>query len=162
MIANASIVIVDDEPDLRSMLADHLGREGFRVSGCANGAELDREMERAAPDLVVLDVNLPDEDGISIARRLQAQHRVPIVMLTALGDPIDRVVGLEVGADDYVTKPFDLRELSARIRAILRRANDAGARPAEAKPTAARPKRAKCRLFRRGVSRLRCAPPCRP
>ena len=123
MLQNASIVVVDDEPDVLSMVSDYLGRDGYRVSRCANGAELDRALEKAAPDLVVLDVNLPDEDGISIARRLQATHRLPIVMLTALGDTIDRVVGLEVGADDYVTKPFDLRELAARVRAVLRRAH---------------------------------------
>ena len=124
MLQNASIVVVDDEPDVLSMVSDYLGRDGYHVSRCANGAELDRTLEKAAPDLVVLDVNLPDEDGISIARRLQATRRLPIVMLTALGDTIDRVVGLEVGADDYVTKPFDLRELAARVRAVLRRANE--------------------------------------
>jgi two-component system OmpR family response regulator len=128
VLQNASIVVVDDEPDVLSMVSDYLGRDGYHVRSCASGAELDRAFDKASPDLVVLDVNLPDENGISIARRLQATHRVPIVMLTALADTIDRVVGLEVGADDYVTKPFDLRELSARVRAVLRRANDAGAR----------------------------------
>jgi DNA-binding response OmpR family regulator len=137
VLQNASIVVVDDEPDVLSMVSDYLGRDGYHVSRCANGAELDRTLEKVAPDLVVLDVNLPDEDGISIARRLQATHRLPIVMLTALGDTIDRVVGLEVGADDYVTKPFDLRELAARVRAVLRRANEMGA----AQPKAAQPSR---------------------
>jgi DNA-binding response OmpR family regulator len=129
VLHNASIVVVDDEPDVLSMVSDHLGRDGYHVSRCSNGAELDRTLDSAAQDLVVLDVNLPDEDGISIARRLQATRRLPIVMLTALGDPIDRVVGLEVGADDYITKPFDLRELSARVRAVLRRAPGADGVP---------------------------------
>jgi DNA-binding response OmpR family regulator len=122
VLQNASIVVVDDEPDVLSMVSDYLGRDGYHVSRCANGAELDRTLDEATADLIVLDVNLPDENGISIARRLQATRRVPIVMLTGLTDTIDRVVGLEVGADDYVTKPFDLRELAARVRAVLRRA----------------------------------------
>lgn len=137
MLQNASIVVVDDEPDVLSMVSDYLGRDGYSVTRCASGAELDRTLEEAAPDLVVLDVNLPDENGISIARRLQATRRVPIVMLTGLTDTIDRVVGLEVGADDYVTKPFDLRELAARVRAVLRRAqaeNGAGERSSAPKP----------------------------
>ncbi len=130
MLQNASIVVVDDEPDVLSMVSDYLGRDGYSVSGCSSGAELDRALDKTTPDLLVLDVNMPGEDGISIARRLQATHRFPIVMLTALGDTIDRVVGLEVGADDYVTKPFDLRELAARVRAVLRRAEASGERPA--------------------------------
>ena len=134
MLQNASIVVVDDEPDVLSMVSDYLGRDGYSVSGCSSGAELDRTLDKTTPDLLVLDVNMPGENGISIARRLQATHRFPIVMLTALGDTIDRVVGLEVGADDYVTKPFDLRELAARVRAVLRRAEASGERPATPKP----------------------------
>lgn len=134
MLQNASIVVVDDEPDVLSMLADYLGRDGYDVICCSNGAELDRTLDEWAPDLLILDVNLPDEDGISIARRLQATRRVPIVMLTALADTIDRVVGLEVGADDYVTKPFDPRELAARVRAVLRRAQPVEDKAADASP----------------------------
>jgi len=131
VLQNAFIAIVDDQADVLSMVSEYLERDGYRVSRCSSGAELDRVLETATPDLLVLDVNLPDEDGISIARRLRTTHRVPIVMLTALGDTIDRVVGLEVGADDYVTKPFDLRELAARVRAVLRRApTDTEGRPA--------------------------------
>jgi len=131
VLQNAFIAIVDDQADVLSMVSEYLERDGYRVSRCSSGAELDRVLETATPDLLVLDVNLPDEDGISIARRLRTTHRVPIVMLTALGDTIDRVVGLEVGADDYVTKPFDLRELVARVRAVLRRApTDTEGRPA--------------------------------
>ncbi len=127
MLHNAFIVVVDDEPDVLSMVSEYLERDGYNVGRCSSGADLDRTLETVSPDLLVLDVNLPDEDGISIARRLRATHRVPIVMLTALGDTIDRVVGLEVGADDYVTKPFDLRELAARVRAVLRRTPNATA-----------------------------------
>lgn len=130
MLQNASIVVVDDEPDVLSMVSDYLGRDGYCVTRCTNAAELDRTLQETAPDLLVLDVNLPGENGISIARRLQAQRRVPIVMLTGLADTIDRVVGLEVGADDYVTKPCDLRELAARVRAVLRRARTEDDRPA--------------------------------
>jgi two-component system, OmpR family, response regulator len=143
VLQNASIVVVDDEPDVLSMVSDYLGRDGYNVSRCTSGAELDRTLDATTPDLLVLDVNLPGEDGISIARRLQATRHVPIVMLTALGDTIDRVVGLEVGADDYVTKPFDLRELAARVRAVLRRAEAGGERPAAPKPQPAVKQRAK-------------------
>jgi len=116
------LVVVDDEPDMRAMVADYLGRDGFAVSRCASGAELDAVLQSGPADLVVLDVSLPGEDGISIARRLRATGATPIIMLTALDDVVDRIVGLEVGADDYLTKPFDLRELRARVRAVLRRA----------------------------------------
>lgn len=128
MLQGASILVVDDEPDVLSMVSEYLGREGYSVGCCQSSSDLDRALEIETPDLLVLDVNLPDENGISVARRLQARRPLPIVMLTALADPIDRVVGLEVGADDYVTKPFDLRELSARVRAVLRRSNGAGVR----------------------------------
>jgi DNA-binding response OmpR family regulator len=141
--ASTRIVVVDDEPEILSMVSDYLGRDGYHVSCCASGAELDRAIEIASPDLVVLDVNLPGEDGIAIARRLQATGRIPIVMLTALADMVDRVVGLEVGADDYVTKPFDLRELSARIRAVLRRAQASGERAASEVAPRPSPQRAR-------------------
>jgi len=115
------LVVVDDEPELRAMVAEYLGRHGFVVHTAANGAELDACMAEPMPDLLLLDVNMPGEDGFAIARRVRARSDVPILMLTAADDIVDRVVGLELGADDYVTKPFDLRELRARIQAILRR-----------------------------------------
>jgi two-component system OmpR family response regulator len=133
------LVVVDDEPDIRSMVADYLGRDGYAVSRCASGAELDTVLEAGPADLVLLDVSLPGEDGISIARRLRATRSMPIIMLTALDDVVDRIVGLEVGADDYMTKPFDLRELRARVRAVLRRSgphgdiNGSSAKPANDK-----------------------------
>jgi two-component system phosphate regulon response regulator OmpR len=121
---SARLVVVDDEPEIRGMVADYLGKSGYAVSRCANGAELDSVLASGAADLILLDVFMPGEDGLSIARRLRASRKTPIIMLTAADDVVDRVVGLELGADDYMTKPFDLRELRARIRAVLRRAAD--------------------------------------
>jgi two-component system, OmpR family, response regulator len=117
----ARLVVVDDEPEIRSMVADYLGTNGYAVRRCANATELDVMLASAPADLVVLDVSMPGEDGISVARRLRAAGSTSIIMLTACDDVIDRIVGLEVGADDYLIKPFDLRELRARVRAVLRR-----------------------------------------
>jgi DNA-binding response OmpR family regulator len=128
----ARLIVVDDEPELRGLVADYLARDGHRVNACAGGAELDRALCSGPADLLILDVAMPGEDGLSIARRLRATRPMPILMLTALDDVVDRVVGLEVGADDYLTKPFDLRELRARVRAMLRRA--APPAPAAAEP----------------------------
>lgn len=125
---SSRLVVVDDEPDIRAMVADYLGRDGYAVSRCASGAELDMLLDSGPADLVVLDVSLPGEDGLSIARRLRATRSMPIIMLTALDDVVDRIVGLEVGADDYMTKPFDLRELRARVRAVLRRSGSDASR----------------------------------
>jgi two-component system, OmpR family, response regulator len=122
----ARLVVVDDEPEIRGMVADYLGKSGYSVDACASGAELDVALAARPADLVVLDISLPGEDGVSIARRLRETRAARIVMLTALDDVVDRVVGLEVGADDYITKPFHLSELRARIRAVLRRAWPSG------------------------------------
>lgn len=105
------------------MLTTALAESGFTAVAVGSGGEMDRALARAAADVIVLDVMLPGEDGISICRRLRSASSVPIIMLTALGEEIDRVLGLEMGADDYVTKPFSSRELIARIRALLRRTN---------------------------------------
>jgi two-component system OmpR family response regulator len=115
------ILIVEDDRDIRGLLADFLKREGFTVELAEDGTAVDRILSRLAPDLVVLDLMLPGEDGLSICRRLRARGATPILMLTAKNDDIDRIVGLELGADDYIGKPFNPRELLARIRAILRR-----------------------------------------
>jgi two-component system OmpR family response regulator len=120
-----TILLVDDDEEIRRLTADLLGREGFLVELAADGREMDRVMERVQPDLVVLDLMLPGEDGLSICRRLRTTGNMPILMLTAKSDETDRVVGLEIGADDYVVKPFGPRELLARIRALLRRATAA-------------------------------------
>ncbi|MGA7485902.1 MAG: response regulator [Xanthobacteraceae bacterium] len=125
-----SILFVEDDRDIRALLADFLVREGFIVEVAEDGAAVDRALARTKPDLVILDIMLPGEDGLSICRRLRARSAVPIIMLTARSDDVDRIVGLELGADDYVGKPFNPRELLARIRAVLRRID----RPASAAP----------------------------
>jgi DNA-binding response OmpR family regulator len=115
------IVVVDDDPDLRDLLIGYLAREGFAVTGAESGRDMDVVLAQGGCDLILLDLMLPGEDGLSIARRLRQTSQVPIIMLSARGDDVDRIVGLEVGADDYVAKPFNPRELLARIRAVLRR-----------------------------------------
>src|SRR5256714_2960491 len=115
------IVVVDDEQPAREMVGDYLRMHGFNVSLCDGGASLRRSIAQALPDLIVLDLNMPEEDGLSIIRDLKQRTSVPIIMLTATASPIDRVVGLELGADDYLAKPCELRELLARIRSVLRR-----------------------------------------
>jgi DNA-binding response OmpR family regulator len=133
--AAAHVVVVDDEADARAMVGDYLRMHGFEVSLCDGGRALRRRLAEVAPDLIVLDLNMPEEDGLSIVRDLKARTTIPIIMLTATASPIDRVVGLELGADDYLPKPCELRELVARVRSVLRRA--ALARPAPAEPASA-------------------------
>jgi len=116
-----TILIVDDEPTLRETLAEALDADGFRVLTAADGREALSRFREHQPDLVVLDLMLPELSGIDVCRIIRAESGVPIVMLTAKSSELDKVVGLELGADDYVTKPFSLRELTARIRALLRR-----------------------------------------
>lgn len=118
------IVIVDDEPELRDAVRDYLLRHGYAVSEADGGKALDALMAERPVDLAILDINMPGEDGLSIARRLRSGGRIGLLMLTANSSLVDRIVGLEVGADDYLAKPFDLRELLARVRAILRRVGD--------------------------------------
>ncbi|MGZ2407754.1 response regulator transcription factor [Rhizobium ruizarguesonis] len=119
----AHILIVEDDPAIADMLVDLVRSSGFEASSVESGAAMDRMMARQQFDLIVLDAMLPGEDGFSICRRLRASCPVPILMLTALQEDIDRILGLELGADDYVTKPFNSRELLARIKSILRRAS---------------------------------------
>ena len=119
------IAVTDDDPEIRALVSSLLTREGFEVEACAGAAELDRLFERRRVDLVLLDVMMPGEDGVSICRRLRARGDVAILMVTAKSDDIDRIIGLEVGADDYLPKPFNPRELIARVRAILRRTREA-------------------------------------
>jgi two-component system, OmpR family, response regulator len=115
------IAVLDDEPDITQLIARYLGAQGFRVSQTHRGADLLALMQTDAPALVLQDLGLPGEDGFAIARQLREHHRCGLVIVSGRGDAVDKVVGLEVGADDYVTKPFDLRELLARIKAVLRR-----------------------------------------
>ncbi len=121
-MAAPHLLIVDDARDIREPLGQYLRRQGYRTQLAANAAEARRAIDEAAIDLVVLDVMMPGEDGLSLCRWLVAQGGPPVILLTAMADETDRIVGLELGADDYVVKPFNPRELLARIRAVLRRA----------------------------------------
>src|SRR5256886_3110375 len=115
------IIVVDDEQPAREMVGDYLRMHGFNVSLCDGGVSLRKAIAQQVPDLIVLDLNMPEEDGLSIIRDLKRRASVPVIMLTATASAIDRVVGLELGADDYLAKPCELRELLARIRSVLRR-----------------------------------------
>lgn len=115
------ILVVDDDAGLRALLSDYLARAGFSVAGAEHGHAMDLWLSEHAADLIILDLMLPGEDGLALARRLRTQTDMPIIMLSARGDDVDRIVGLEVGADDYLSKPFNPRELLARIRAVMRR-----------------------------------------
>ena len=119
------ILVVEDDAATRDLVAQYLGDYKFRVSLAATSAEAEKQLAEEVVDLVVLDLNLPDQDGLNLARRLRDQSSIPIVMLTGRVEEVDRVLGLELGADDYVTKPFSPRELLARIRAVLRRTQGA-------------------------------------
>ena len=121
MSQNPHIIIVDDEAPAREMVGEYLKMHGFAVALCDGGKSLRTAIDTSVPDLVVLDLNMPEEDGLSIIRDLKGRTNVPVIMLTATASPIDRVVGLELGADDYIAKPCELRELMARIRSVLRR-----------------------------------------
>jgi two-component system OmpR family response regulator len=124
------ILVVDDDREIRTLLRDFLVKNGFEATAVADGAETRRALARERFDLVVLDLMLPRESGLTICRELRATSDLPVIMLTALGDEVDRVVGFEVGADDYLTKPFSPRELLGRIRAVLRRTSQQARQPA--------------------------------
>jgi two-component system OmpR family response regulator len=116
-----SIIIVDDDPEIAGLVSEYLGQHGFAVTAVGDGKAMREAMAHGSFDLVILDLMLPGEDGLSLCRHLRATTTLPIIMLTAMGSETDRVVGLEMGADDYVAKPFSARELLARIKAVLRR-----------------------------------------
>jgi two-component system OmpR family response regulator len=116
------LLIVDDDPDIRELLATYLTKGGYRVSAARDGHQMWQQLERNRIDLVVLDVMLPGDDGLTLCRNLRGKSNVPIIMLTARGEEMDRILGLEMGADDYLPKPFNPRELQARIKALLWRA----------------------------------------
>jgi two-component system OmpR family response regulator len=121
MTERPHLVIVDDDREIRTLLSQYLEKHDFRTTAVPDGKEMRRVMERSRVDLVVLDLMLPGEDGLSICRELRTRSQVPVIMLTARGEDVDRIVGLELGADDYLPKPFNPRELLGRIRAVLRR-----------------------------------------
>lgn len=142
LASGATILVVDDEPSLREALQYTLRKEGYRVESASSGPEAIAQARRTHPDAIVLDVMLPGVDGLQVCRTLRSESTVPILLLSAKGEEIDRVVGLEMGADDYLGKPFAMRELLARIRAMLRRvdmmtpAGSAGALPGTGQPGA--------------------------
>ncbi|MBA4355010.1 MAG: DNA-binding response regulator, partial [Novosphingobium sp.] len=126
------VLLVDDEPALREPLADYLVRQGFVVTQAATAAEARSRLIETGCDIVLLDIMMPGEDGLSLCRHLVEAKRLPVIFITAKGESTDRIVGLEIGADDYVVKPFDPRELVARIRSVLRRANKQSSEIADA------------------------------
>jgi len=150
MTQSPHIIVVDDEAPAREMVGEYLKMHGFTVTLCDGGKSLRNAIDTSVPDLVVLDLNMPEEDGLSIIRDLKSRTNVPVIMLTATASPIDRVVGLELGADDYIAKPCELRELMARIRSVLRRSSPTRT-PATAPATA---KAAKDQLVRFGTKWL--------
>ncbi len=115
------LLIVDDDPGLCDLLSQYLQKQGFEVDAVDSGSAMDAFLNKSKVDLIILDLMLPGEDGLSIAKRLNSDYRIPVIMLSASGEDVDRIIGLEVGADDYLAKPFNPRELLARIRAVLRR-----------------------------------------
>jgi DNA-binding response OmpR family regulator len=132
MNASARLLVVDDDPSIRTMLREYLQGHGYEVAEAGSGPQMREQLERDLPDAVLLDVRLPGEDGLVLARYLREHYDVGIIMVTASGDVVDRVVGLELGADDYIAKPFDLRELLARLKSVLRRLQ--GASTAKGQP----------------------------
>src|SRR5215203_5798509 len=117
-----TVLVVDDEPTLREVVVRYLERAGYRALEAGDGDEAEALLRNRPPDLVILDLMLPGTDGLELCRRIRADSHLPVIMLTARGEESDRIVGLELGADDYVTKPFSPRELTARVRTVLRRA----------------------------------------
>lgn len=144
----ARILIVDDEPDVRDTLKDYFHTHGYDVAEAASGESMRASLEGALPDVVLLDIGLPGEDGLSLARFLREHYNLAIIMVTGAGEVIDRIVGLEVGADDYIAKPFDLRELLARVKSVLRRyrADSATADPGDVPDTPQRLTIGQCEL----------------
>lgn len=120
-MSDETILIIDDDPGIQKLLTQYLSEQGYSAQALSDGAAMDQWLKVNRADLIILDLMLPGEDGLSLARRLRAEFEFPIIMLTARGEELDRIIGLEVGADDYMAKPFNPRELLARIRAVLRR-----------------------------------------
>ena len=127
------VLVVDDDAEIVALLIRYLSGHGFRVSGAGNGAELRAHLEGVGTDVILLDLGLPDEDGLGLLRYLQTAWNGPVIVVSGRGEPVERIVGLEMGADDFISKPFDLRELLARVRSVLRRASKSG--PAQAAPS---------------------------
>ncbi len=136
MEANGRLLLVDDDADARAMLCEYLSLHGFEVEQAANGEDMRAVLARVVPEVVLLDLRLPGEDGLTLLRWLRTHHRLGVVMVTGAGEVVDRVVGLEMGADDYVAKPYEPRELLARVKSVLRRVQEAAAGTAAPAPAA--------------------------
>lgn len=121
MAESTTVMVVDDDPGVRELLEDYLSGNGYAVVLADSGAAMRERLADTVPDVVLLDVNLPGEDGLSLARHVREHHDIGIIMVSGAGETVDRIIGLEVGADDYLSKPFDLRELRARVKSVLRR-----------------------------------------
>ena len=121
MAEQATILVVDDDPDIRELLEDYLGDQGYEVVALATADAFRKALSEHEPDVVLLDVGLPGEDGLSLARHVREHFNVGIIMVSGAGETVDRIIGLEIGADDYLAKPFDPRELHARVKSVLRR-----------------------------------------
>lgn len=134
MTAASRILLVDDDADIRAMLAEYFSSHGFEVAEADSGVAMREQLARAVPQVVLLDVRLPGEDGFSLLRYLREHHSMGVLMVTGAGEVVDRIVGLELGADDYVSKPFEPRELLARVKSVLRRAQAPAAAPAADAP----------------------------
>ena len=144
-MTSGRVLIVDDDAEVRGMMAEYLATHGYEVHAADGGEAMRAALARAVPDVVLLDLNMPGEDGLTLARFLRERFRVGIIMVTAAGEVVDRIVGLEVGADDYISKPFDPRELRARVKSVMRRVHSG---PAVAQQPAANERVAvgRCRL----------------
>jgi two-component system phosphate regulon response regulator OmpR len=140
MTSSGCVLIVDDDPGVRTMLAEYLGENGYDTLQADGAAAMRAALAQRVPDVALLDVRLGREDGLSLARYLREHYDIGIIMVTAAGDVVDRVVGLEVGADDYIAKPFDPRELVARLKSVMRRVRGPKARATAAPPAAAAPR----------------------
>jgi DNA-binding response OmpR family regulator len=136
MAGNEHILIVDDNPDIRDMVQTYLNDEGFKVSAAPDGTAMWKVLQHGHVDLVLLDLMLPGDDGLTLARKLRATSNVAIIILTGRGEIVDRIIGLEMGADDYLPKPFHLRELLARVKSVLRRAVAVESKPTDKPVTA--------------------------
>jgi two-component system OmpR family response regulator len=126
------VCVVDDDPDIRDLVSHEVRQQGWTSLEAGSGAELHEILRAQTPDIILLDIRLPDQDGLTIARQLIGTSAIPVIMLTGMGADVDRIIGLEMGADDYVVKPFNPRELSARIKAVLRRTRGQAVVPARA------------------------------
>ena len=137
MEANAHILVVDDDPDVRAIVERCLSGAGYTVTLCADGRSFTESLEQGGIDLVIVDLMLPDADGLMLTRGLKERSDIGVVILSGRGDTTERIIGLEIGADDYVAKPFEPRELLARVRSVLRRVNNVAAKPETAPPAPA-------------------------